>query len=115
MEIMENVNYCKYVAALGWQEASGSGEREKERVRVRERERDVPFMPSVYSSVTICLPSHASTISLVFFYFYSLAVLRWSMNVTGVREHPPPHPSPCTHIIHISIPQRGPSRDQYRQ
>lgn len=38
MVIMENVNYCKYVAALSWQEASGSGERERQRKRERERE-----------------------------------------------------------------------------
>lgn len=46
MEIMENVNYSKYLAP-GWQEASGSG----------ERAGVVPFMHTRCSSLTIGVPN----------------------------------------------------------
>lgn len=72
MEIMENVNYCKYVAP-GWQEASGSG----------ESAGVVPFMHAGCSSLTICVPGLASTIS-TFIHLFSCypAVL---LNVAGAR------------------------------
>lgn len=75
MEIMENVNHCKYVAP-GCQKASRSG----------ERAGVVSFMHPRYSSVTICVPNHASKIrAFICLFFCCLAVLRWSMNVAGAR------------------------------
>lgn len=104
MEIMENVNHCKYVAP-GCQKASRSG----------ERAGVVSFMHPRYSSVTTCVPKHASKISAFICLFFLLPCCTQVEHECGMGQvTPPPTPPTCTHIIHKLI-QIGLSHDQYRQ